>query len=268
MAEWSRTVSWRQGHLLPDEALNALDLRSVFGSTAIAIVISHSCDLAQNPAKEPNVEIIIGRSISECDGNYLNAKNSRTLHIGIADKLYIELIARNKNLIPKETLVNFEPQMDLTFTENEKTVFQSWLAARYRRSEFSDDFQAQMSETGLDSKIKSLMRKPAHGKAIRAILFSLKDDFPRNAEKEPYLLGIVLLYDTTRGFREAEETASLVKEEIISFTLKKPTIVIQEIDCFSDGSFTVAQMDLYKKWNLDEISLADPTQPILAADSC
>jgi len=42
------------------------------------VVISHDCDLAQAPDKEPKIEIIVGKT---CNGNHTHAKNSHTLHL-------------------------------------------------------------------------------------------------------------------------------------------------------------------------------------------
>ena len=49
MTQWGRDTPWRQGHLLPDEAVGALGIRSDSGDPKIAVVISHDCDIAQPP---------------------------------------------------------------------------------------------------------------------------------------------------------------------------------------------------------------------------
>lgn len=46
MAEWNRDTPWRQGHLLGNEAIEALKLRSsVELDQMLVIVASHDCDL-------------------------------------------------------------------------------------------------------------------------------------------------------------------------------------------------------------------------------
>ena len=62
-AAWTRETPWRQGAILPSDAVQALGLQGK-GSTDHALcvmVISHDCDLANdNLDQEPNVEVIVG----------------------------------------------------------------------------------------------------------------------------------------------------------------------------------------------------------------
>ena len=79
---WSRTIGWRQGHILPDEAVTALGLAS--GADALVMVISHDCDLAnENLDIEPFVEVIAGKRLTAPDPNLADLKSPRTLHLAI-----------------------------------------------------------------------------------------------------------------------------------------------------------------------------------------
>ena len=62
MAEWNRDTPWRQGHLLGNDAIEALELHhAVAPDQTLVIVASHDCDLAQTSAVEPVVEVVVGR---------------------------------------------------------------------------------------------------------------------------------------------------------------------------------------------------------------
>jgi hypothetical protein len=75
MAAWDRDMPWRQGHALTSESGVSLGvLRAEDVGTAIAIVISHDCDLTQTPEAEPLVEVIVGRRVAALDGNFTHAK--------------------------------------------------------------------------------------------------------------------------------------------------------------------------------------------------
>ena len=114
MATWDSSTKWRQGHLLPTEAIRDLNLSYPKGEPAtVAIVITHDCDLAQDPSAEPTIEIIVGRTIEAADGNFAYAKSVRTLHLNCTNgptKKIIELRAPDKSSIPKESLLSYEPQ--------------------------------------------------------------------------------------------------------------------------------------------------------------
>lgn len=85
MVEWTRETPWRQGHLLTDEAANALGLGNPeHPDDTVVIVATHDCDLAQLPESEAAIEVVVGRRIEAMDGNYTYAKTARTLHIKFA----------------------------------------------------------------------------------------------------------------------------------------------------------------------------------------
>jgi len=143
VARWGRDTPWRQGHVLPDDGAKALGLLSDVADTEVAIVVSNDCDLAQDPSVEPSVEVIIGRRIGAADGNFSYAKNARRLHLtfsGGSQRLIAELIARFKISIKKEQLVEYEPVKTTKLTVVEHTILQRWLASRYRRAAFPDEF--------------------------------------------------------------------------------------------------------------------------------
>ncbi|MEI6116994.1 MAG: hypothetical protein WCP99_20830, partial [Burkholderiales bacterium] len=82
MEEWNRETPWRQGHLLGDDAINALGLRhNTATEQTLAIVATHDCDLAQQPAGAPRIEVVVGGVAAEKDGNCTYAKNARKLHV-------------------------------------------------------------------------------------------------------------------------------------------------------------------------------------------
>jgi hypothetical protein len=142
MNAWERDTPWRQGHVLPQEAVSLLlpDLTE----TVIVIVISHDCDIAQDPAVEPTVEVITGRPVREVDGNFTHAKNARRLHLTFSrgtKQLSVELEASRKTAIEKHQLRHFRPVETVQMTAAERTILQRWLAARYRRAAFPDEFE-------------------------------------------------------------------------------------------------------------------------------
>jgi hypothetical protein len=277
MTEWTRKTPWRQGQLLTDEAAKSLGLlHPESPENTLVVIATHDCDLAQLPDKEPHIELIIGRRIARPDGNSTHAKSSRTLHIKFeGDKpILAEFVITAKCSISKDALLAFKPAIDRRLSPSSLAIFQSWLASRYRRSAFPDEFERRLvHETKLAERISKAV-KP-HGELITAIFFDVDEgkEVVRNDSDDPYLLSIILLHATEPDFYVAESAAKRAKDAIEHAFKKKlydqlagkwRIIELQSIEVVSEEALNYCQSTLLKKWRLDYISLgADPQQPVL-----
>ncbi|MFZ0295496.1 MAG: hypothetical protein WAL52_17940 [Candidatus Sulfotelmatobacter sp.] len=276
MAEWSRTTPWRQGHLLSDEALSALNVKSVQSpERTVVVVISHDCDIAATPAKEPKVEVISGRLIDKPSGDFVHAKNARTLHLRFVrdDKeQWVELSAAEKLAIAKADLADFAPRSDLGLDQVGRSTLQRWLAARYRRSAFPEAFEKRLKENGFQDKLVGIL-KP-YGEHILAIFFDV-DDGKEEMRLDPadtYALTMYLLYTTELDPGKAQTAAQEAREKVETAFRQKffePTrrwshIELCECAAISDEVLTYRQSTLFKEWRLEYLSLReDPPQPML-----
>lgn len=152
---WTREAPWRQGFVLSSETANTLGLkhRESPESTCV-VVISHDCDLAiEDLSAEPNVEVIVGRTVTP-NGNFLWSKAPRKLHLPLqreGQEVFVELVATDKSWIPKSQLVGSEPDALWHLSPGGLSVLRSWLAVRYKRAAFPDNFVARMrSKQDLD----------------------------------------------------------------------------------------------------------------------
>lgn len=276
MGEWKIDTPWRQGHLLSDEAITALGLRHPrFPNETVVIVASHDCDLTRLPEKEPNVEVIVGHKIPIFDGNNTHAKSSRTLHLEVQDDqpLKAEFVATDKRSLSKERLADYRPLNNKGLSPNDLVTFQQWLASRYRRSAFPNEFEKRMDESGLADKIARIV-KPSSA-MIEAVLFDVDKGqaIEHSGPDDPYILGITLLYTSEPDSASAEGIALKVKAEIENaFTTKFrdkgsgnwKDIELEYVEVISDNVFSYRQLLTLKKWNLNHISLrVDPQQPII-----
>ena len=251
MAEWRRDTPWRQGQLLTSAAAEALGLQhQTNAGQTLVVVATHDCDLAQAPAVEAVVEVIVGRSITKLDGNSTHAKTPRRLHIAF----------------------NGDRPCMAEFAENYNT-FQFWLASRYRRSAFADEFERRLSETKLAEKISKAL-KP-RGSLISGIFFDVDQgvEVKHVGPDDTYTLDIYILYPVEPNAYFAETAASETAEVIMAAfadKLFKPTRTWQHIELRScevvaESVLTYQQFRQLKRWRLEYISLAgDPQQPMLA----
>jgi hypothetical protein len=276
MAETGRSVPWRQGHFLPDKALKAFGPEE--STDTLAIVISHDCDVVQAPAIEPNVEIIVGRAIQALDGNFTHSKNPRKLHLECTAgslRSMVELVATNKRLVAKEGptgLLNYIPRDDIRLSAGERVILQQWLAARYRRAAFPDEFDHRLTTTGVRDQLIRILKR--HGDHILAIYFDVDDgeEVAHNGPDDPYKLTISLLYSTEVAPAEAEAAATEAAKAIRSaFKSKCCTdgvhwkwIELADCEVLADTVMTVVQASFLKKWQTEYISFrSDPPEEML-----
>lgn len=278
MAEWNRETSWRQGHLLGHEAIKALGLhQAVAPEQTLVIVASHDCDLAQAPEGEPNVEVVVGRLVTEKDGNCTHAKNSRKLHIEFAGATvcWAEFEATAKLSIDKRTLNDFVSRSEAHLSPENHAIFQMWLASRYRRSAFPDEFERRLTskEFKLHEKIAKAVRP--HGELITGVFFDVDEgaEVARDGPDDTYVLDITILHSADSDFDAAEKAADTTAKAIENAFQEKllnPTKTWRHIElrsCYSlsESVLTYQRFKQLKRWRLEHISLAaEPQQPVLA----
>jgi hypothetical protein len=277
MSDWNRGTLWRQGHLLDEDAVNGLSLSSpeLKGRTA-ALIVSHDCDLVQPTHNEPFVEVIVGCFIEVLDGNFTFAKNVRRLHLrcsGGSKAVALELSAAKKQQIAKERLLASKPRPDLRLSRQELAILQTWLAARYRRAAFPDEFDRRFNqETGLRNRLGKILE--IHGIDVPAVFFDVDDGEEVNHDgiNDPYKLVIYLLYSTQNDPQAAEVSANEAKKLIEAAFKEKcgqngeawQWIELCGCEIYADTAMSYYQSTILKKWQADHISLrSDPPQAML-----
>jgi hypothetical protein len=205
-----------------------------------------------------------------------HAKSSRTLHVEFegGEPLLAEFVITEKRFVAKTVLANFEPDTRFHLSPTSLNTFQVWLASRYRRSAFPDEFERRMNASKVSSKISKIIKQL--GVMITAVFFDVDEgrEIPKTGPDDTYLLDIVLLYAVDPDFHAAETAALKAVEEVKKAFKKKlfdaetgywQSIELRYVDAVSEEALTYRQSQFLKKWRLDHISLgADPQQPVLA----
>jgi hypothetical protein len=260
----SRETSWRQGMVLDQQTAIDLNLISADESQqAIAIVISHDCDIASSQTTEPMVELIIGRSIDKL-GTDSYGKTARRLHIEFQTESALrafELKATEKIECSKEVLLSTLPCTDLSLNRENIVTLQRWLAARYHRAAFANEFERRLKlkPAHLDKKITKAVSDPSE--YILAVFFDVDDSIEINQTNlnDTYQLVIILLYD---GSKDEAHVATQKAADAIqtafenAFKKDEKWENIQLVDCMpiSDSVMTVAHSRLLRQWRLDYMS--------------
>lgn len=276
MAEWNRDTPWRQGHLLGVDAIDALRLRhALHPEQTVVAVATHDCDLAQDPEWEPRIEVVVG-CLADKDGNCTHAKNARRLHVEFAGDaaFWAEFDAVTKVSIDKLALSQYEPRANASLTPENRSIFQMWLASRYRRSAFADEFERRLTkETKLAEKIAKAV-KP-FGELIVGVFFDVDggEEVTRDGPDDTYTLDIIILHAADPDFMAAEasaqKAAAAIKkaftEKLFDPRMQWQHIELHSCEVISESVLSYREFKQLKRWRLEHISLAaDPQQPVLA----
>lgn len=265
-ATWTRSVEWRQGHVLTADATAALGLADKV--TACVMVISHDCDLANDDLEaEPFVEVIVGRRVPEADPNLTRTKSPRTLHLEIScdgAAAAVELTATAKVLIAKSRLAAWHPDSRYRLDSNGLDTLRHWLAVRYKRAAFPDEFDRRMHKvTDLAQKLDKAVR--AVDPIVSAVYFRLNPMEERPADDPtPYELTIVLTYepgtDPERNDDLACEAAEKIRQSFSKRCFDEKTqswklIKLMDVVAISEDDITVSRAKQLQQWRLEHLSL-------------
>lgn len=281
MTEWVRDTAWRQGCVLPKAAIAALQLaHPTRPDDTVVVVATHDCDIAQDPAAETYIEVVIGATVGKPDGNCSHGKNARKLHLNFtgADAGTVELEATAKVRIEKTRLIPaFEPDPAWQLDPEDRKILQFWLASRYRRSAFPDEFEKRLKDSNLASKITKIL-KPV-GNSIIAIFFDVDNgkEIHRNGADDVYQLQIFLLHpldaiplptetNKQQHWQIAQETASEITH---AFESRCKTgdewhgIELVACHVLSEEELSYAQSQRLEPWRVEYISLGSAPQQIM-----
>lgn len=280
LADTQRNATeWRQGCVLTHEAAAALGLISARGpENTFAVVVSHDCDIACDDEREPMIEVIVGSRIARLGGD-THAKTARRLHLAFLcgeAEVPVELGVSSKCSRPKGDVLQFAPRADLVLSPEGLVTLQHWLAARYHRAAFADEFENRLKAkpAKLDRKIAKAFDDAAQH--VLAVFFDVDDgeQVKRDGPEDPYQLRVTVLYDSARDEPTAYKVAQAAADEIES-AFEEALLTdgqwhdIQLLSCeaVSDSAMTVAESRMLKRWRLDHMSLEEePIQPMLQPD--
>lgn len=270
------TIEWRQGHVLADEAVAAFGLVSSAGpENTVVVVVSHDCDITADAGREPMVEVVIGRRIDRL-GSDANAKTARRLHLPFLKddmEVPVEFEITTKTALKKEDVLATKPDTNTKLSAKARVTLQNWLAARYYRAAFPEEFETRLKARPgrLNEKIVKAMDDA--GEHVLAVYFDLDngEEHERNGPDDLYQLTITLLYDSEKdeeaAHAAAQKAASAIEEAFeaaLYSNSKWRDINLLSCDTVSDNAMSVAASRMLKQWRLDHMSLReDPPQVML-----
>jgi hypothetical protein len=183
-----RTHGWRQGSVLPATVTAAArtqnDGRWPSYIPAISdddwlIVVSHPCDVRnRGPQNEPAIEVVVARPFSakKSDSRATFGKNSRTLHFeGLLAGARVKLVANahERFTVDRFLLALAAPHVDRQIEPRALEVLIGWIAKRYRRQAFPDEFDQAVSAAKAKTKVDIFLT--THAKDLLAVFVAFAD---------------------------------------------------------------------------------------------
>ncbi|ATQ75160.1 hypothetical protein CR152_11990 [Massilia violaceinigra] len=149
-----------------------------------------------------------------------------------------------------------------------------WLASRYRRSAFPDEFERRLTSKELKLAEKIAKAVKPHGELITGVFFDVDEgeDLKREGPDDTYVLDITILHAADPDFMKAEAAAMKAAQNIESAFNEKlfiPTKMWQQIElrsceAISESVLSYQTFKQLKRWRLEHMSLAaEPQQPVL-----
>ena len=257
---WSRNTPWKQGSFLNSRNFSCLDASRGPGTCDVAIAISHDCDIANdNLNDEPYVEFLLAEQVSKEDGNYMYAKNPRTLHIEARHKdvpVALEIKTASKQIVSKYNLSDISP--DLKWTLNGASIqnLKFWLGLRYTRHALPNSLVNRLNS------VLSFIQRESKGES-RYIIGYWLDVTPLNEELppgKPYEVEIYLVYiaDVAEARRVAERLCSKIAKEIGSLSptnISQNAVIVPVCKALSERDFTFEDARKLIHYNFEHISL-------------
>lgn len=279
------STQWRQGHLLTPESTKALGLTSVGAGTGeiVAVVASHDCDIHND--KESFVEIIVCGILSRKDKQFEKARNPRLLHYSSptahpGTDRHVALRHEDLARVPVKDFFDIARRDErYGIDQTEKRSLRQWLAARYGRPAFPDDFEAHLR--------KPYGKKQTVEKAIAEIVADEEgllvgifldlgqyrtEDPPKG---EPFGLRVYVVYDASAAPDKARAYGEQVAEKLAALFIEAygkedeaTEIALEGCNAVADLEFRLSDIRRTDQWRLEYVSLRqEPPGHLLGADA-
>ncbi len=250
---------WRQGSVFREDDHPRLSEAFQFDIPANSrlIVVSQDCDIVHPSIEgEPFVEVILATRLADgASGSLTYGKNPRRLHIPIRindDAQDFECLSR-RYIIDRRFLVGHAPDNDSVVASSTILVIRRWLAARYTRTAFPDEFNARIRK-GLEVQERSLKRR---GAEISGIYIAV-NPWEEVDEGETYQVSLyaTMEVETWSDHRIRGEMSSLLGD-IATALNRCDGIEVDDFQLLSEADLSLADIRLLRRWDYDYLSYRD-----------
>lgn len=258
---------WNQGDVIDQELLSLLfEPGEISEDIEFAVIISHDCDLH----RESFFELITCSTLDSLNKQYVSAKHPRALHLAFENgsgELFLELKHDSKCRLNFEPIEKEAPaEKKYILSESNKRILKQWLAARYGRPAFPDNFERALrtkynSKLTLEKKLASILSE--YSEYISAVFFELSDECKCESPPEGiYILKIFIAINSSQEISDAQKGATSAAHEIESAFVKvfgepgeSKGVELELCQAIPETEISLTMIRRMDQWRVEYISL-------------
>lgn len=254
---------WRQGAVLGSAlAARAREFapnRISFSEGDWLIVTSHDCDIVNAKLeKEPIVELLRATVAQRTkpDKQQEWGRNPREMQLvandGAGDTVVLSVKVHDRWTVPREMLASEAPLRVLD--DKPRRLIAEWLAKRYIRAAFPGAFDARWRVKMKDWT--TLLEK--HSPWVQGVYLRL-NTLTELVEDQPYTVNLIVAVPASATKNTAWSAKKLELETLVERFWKQfhPGIECDGVEVHSTGNLTLADLELYQRFDADWVSFAD-----------
>lgn len=256
-----RERGWRQGSLLEAAAATHAGVNpgSLDGAQDL-VLISHSCDVVHHDLdKEPFAEFIPRVRVDAVDGNLTFAKSPRVLQVAGGTGAY-ELTMARRITIPRDALAGIDPSGQLS--DDECVVLRRWLASRYARAAFADEFNQRLrpAQNSISRRLK------ADGERLSGLYLAVDgSELPPEVTYEISIVGTMREADHEHA-EDRLKCQHALNDVMGAIQDRCPGISVLDAVLVSESDVTLADLRVLSRWDYDSLSLRNEPPEAPPAD--
>jgi len=253
-----RENGWRQGMVLPLAAMSAQEKHCSCDNKdgVIAIVVSQSCDVLHHCLNnEPMVEILIASRIDKQNNAFIHRRHPRKLHFPIVqnnETVWYEANICHRHCIERRVLAEHSPDMGLQIHPDDVKTISLWIASRYLRHAFPDNFVKRIDRNRIRKLLKQ--EKSAYLSGIYLCLSS-HDELPDDESYDVEIVGTI----TADDFGNASKRESAIElVNAVASAMQSDGKVEVNYECLSEQEMTVHDLRSFSRMSdFDDLSYGD-----------
>lgn len=260
---------WRQGSILGEPLVRKLVGRGPLPSMREAgfwVVISHDCDVTQaDLSKEPKVEVIFAthQNFKQPKHGTAIGQSYRALQLPTDHEIY-EFKASTKAAFDRKWLVGQAPaerKLGADFIQQ----LAAWLASRYSRRGFADEFNERIRTA--NDKLKKKLKKNQDSYLVSAFYLLVEDvELPKEVDYTVTLFGSIRVEHAADY--ELVDRAQAILDIVEAEMAACKGIEIEHAELRSEKSISLADRRNLKRWDVfNELTLKnEPPSSIPGGD--
>lgn len=252
-----RAAGWRQGDVVAGQDTAGLLAAAIDRQPALQeprlVVLSQDCDLVADVLREPFVELIAGAVIANPDPTHQNGRNPRWLDVTTTgpSPTTLRLSIHDRFRVPKGAFLALRPASDLEIEEDERRVLRNWVARRYTRAAFPDEFMRRLKRQ--EGKLDRLLKGDSAKLATAVFIATSDEELPAGTAYDVKVL--IAAESRTWGDHTARDLLEAFGQGMDAVLSACDGIAVSDVAAMPEDDVSLGLLRSYKRLDVDYRSL-------------